>query len=148
MARTTRHLWWLGAVAATASVLSAPAGVAAAAAADRASSPATIARDTTASRVQAPEQAVAAASRGGLDRRDAAAAAAIVAAVLLMGFRGYAVVGAMIAGVAAAVAAGAQLVTGEPKQRAWKDWPGPVAARDATQDERSRPLGQPKAELQ
>jgi hypothetical protein len=146
MARTTRHLWWVGAVAATASVLSAPAGVAAAA--DGASSPATIASDTTANTVQAPEQAVAAASRGGFDRRDAAAVAAIVAAVLLMGFRGYVVVGAMIAGVAAVIAAGAQLLTGEPKHRAWKDWPGAVDARDATQNERSRPLGHPKAELQ
>ena len=65
-----------------------------------------------------------------------------------MGFRGYVVVGAMIAGVAAVVVAGAQLVTGEPKHRAWKDWPSPVAARDAKQDEKHRPIRKPEAELQ
>lgn len=147
MARTTRHLWWVGAVAATAAVLSAPAGVAAATGGGP--SPATIARDATASRVQAPEQAVAAASRGGLGRRDAVMAAAIFAGVLLMGFRGYVVVGAMIAGVAAISVAGARLVPGEPKHRARKGWPSPVAARDGKpEDERPGPLGQPKAELQ
>ena len=147
MACTTRHLWWVGAVVATASALCAPAGVAAAGQ----PSPTTGARGTTVTDVR-PEPAGATDGGGGLDRRDAAVVAAILAGVVLMGFRGYVVVGAMIAGIAAVIAAGAQLVTGAPKHRARKDWPSPVAARYARdakpEDERPGPLGQPKAEIQ
>jgi hypothetical protein len=144
MARTTRHLWWMGAIVATASALSAPAGVAAAVGGP---SPTTVAHGTTATEV--PLQPADATHGGrGLDRRDAAVAAAILAGVLLMGFRGYAAVGAVLAGAAAVIAAGAQFVTREPKHRAWKDWPGPVAAPDAKQDEEHRPIGNPEPELQ
>jgi hypothetical protein len=144
MARTTRLLWWVGAVVTAATVLSAPAT---AAATVGGSTFTAVARGTTASEL-GPEQADAAQSRGGLDRRDAVAAAAILAGVVLMGFRGYVAVGAVIAGAAAMIAAGARFVTGEPKHRAWKDWPGPVAAPDAKQDEEHRPIGNPEPELQ
>ena len=145
MARRTKHVTWVGATVATALALAAPA------AADVRSgpeaSPASVAQGTVATGDQPQERAGAATDRGGLDRRDAMLAAAIVAVTLLMGFRGYVVVGAVIAGVAAAVGVGARLVTGRPK-RAWSDWHSPAVARGAKHQARApRPTRRPKAEL-
>ena len=75
MARTTRHLWWVGAVVATASVMSALAGAAAAAGGEP--SRTTVAHGTSATEVL-PQPAGATHSGGGLDRRDGLVAAAIV----------------------------------------------------------------------
>jgi hypothetical protein len=88
---------------------------------------------------------------GGLDRRDAAVVAGIATGVFVMGFWGYLVVGAVIAGAAALVEAGVRIVTGHPKpSRGWADWPGDTAPSDSPSergvsrpgvaDARSRPL--------
>lgn len=87
----------------------------------------------------------------GLDQRDAAVVAVIAAGVLVMGFWGYLVVGAVIAGGAALVEAGVRIVTRRPKpSRGWADWPGDTApsdfpsergvSRPGAADARSRPL--------
>ena len=142
MARTSRYLRLTGAVVATVTALSVPA-----AAAGGESFPATVAPGTTADGVHAPQRAGAAPTRSGLDRGDALVAAAILAGALVMGFRGYVVVGAMLAGIAAVAGAGARLVTGEPKRPAWTDWPSPVATRAAKQKAwEGRPVARPKAE--
>jgi hypothetical protein len=140
MARRTKHLNSVTATVATVIALAAPAAVPADTV--RGPSSATLAHGTTADCVSAPEQAGAARGRGGLDRRDALAAVTIFAGVLLLGLRGYVVVGAVIAGVAAVLAAGARLVTGDSKRQAWKDWPSPAVARVAGQNAREpRPVG-------
>jgi hypothetical protein len=79
--------------------------------------------------------------RGGLDWRDAAVGSAIFVGVVLMGLWGYVVVGAVIAGAAALLGAGAKLATGSPRGgHAWSDWPAPVVARVEKQQGRRRRL--------
>lgn len=146
MTRRTRHLKWTGASVVTAIVLAAPAAAQAGSGAE--ASPSSAARGAVAAGSHAQEQADAATRPGGLDRRDAVVAVATFAGVLLMGLRGYAVVGAVIAAVAAVLGAGTRLVTGKPKRRAWADWPTPAVARVAGRKARQRPpVGRPKAEL-
>jgi hypothetical protein len=141
MARRARQLRWVGTTVAIAIALAAFAAVSAETVGGP--SPVVGPRSTTA----APQRAGAATGPAGLERRDAVVAAAIAAGVLLLGFRGYVVVGAAIAAVTAVLGVGARLVTGEPKRHAWKDWPSPPVARVAQQNARDpRPAGRPKAE--
>lgn len=146
MNRRTRHLIWMGASVVTAIVLTAPAAAQAGSGAD--ASPASAARGAVAAGSHAQVQTDAATRPGGFDRRDAVVAVATFAGVLVMGLRGYAVVGAVIVGVEAVLGAGARLVTGKPKRRAWADWPSPAVAGIAKQKARQRqPVGRTKAEL-
>lgn len=146
MTRRTTHLKWTGASVVTAIVLAAPAAAQAGSGAE--ASPASAARGPVAAGSHAQEQTYAATLPGGLDRRDAMVAVATLAGALLMGLRGYVVVGAVIAGVAAVLGAGTRLVTGEPERRAWADWPSTAEARVAKREARQRPpVGRPKAEL-
>lgn len=146
MTGRTKHVKWTGASVVIAIVLAAPAAAQAGSGAE--ASPSSAARGAVTAGSHAQEQTNAATRPGGLDRRDAVVAVATFAGVLLMGLRGYAVVGAVIAGVAAVLGAGARLVTGKPKRRAWADWPSPALARVAKQKARQRPpVRRPKAEL-
>lgn len=147
MTRRARHLKWTGAIVVTAIALAAAAAEAGSGAA---TSPASVARGTVASGDDVRERVDAAPRRGGLDRGDAVVAASILAGALLMGFRGYVVVGAAIAVGAAVLRAGARLVTGTSKRRAWADWPSTAEARVAKPKARQpepRPVRRPEAEL-
>lgn len=142
----TRRKTWIGGSLVIAIALAAPVAAQAGSGADV--SPASAARGAGAAGGHAQEQTDAATRPGGLDRRDAVVAVAIFAGLLVMGLRGYAVVGAVIAGVTAVLGAGARLVTGKPKSRAWADWPSPAVDPVAKQKARQRPpVGRTKAEL-